>query len=52
MRQFYLSDPQVFDLEMSDFDFRSCNLKFAEHDTGQKRVTRPYMDGIRVWECV
>ena len=37
MRKFYLSDPQIFDLEMSDFDFKLYSYLCKNYDL--KRLT-------------
>jgi len=37
LRQFYLSDPKIFDLEMSDFDFKLYSYLCKNYDL--KRLT-------------
>ena len=45
MRQFYISDPKIFDLEMSDFDFRLYSYLCKNYDL--KRLT-PF---VRMVDC-
>ena len=45
MRQFYLSDPKIFELGMSDFDFRLYEYLCKNYDL--KRLT-PY---VRMVDC-
>ena len=45
MRQFYLADPKVFDLEMSDFDFKLYSYLCKNYDL--KRLT-PF---VRMVDC-
>ena len=45
MRQFYISDPKLFDLDMSDFDFRLYEYLCKNYDL--KRLT-PY---VRMVDC-
>ena len=45
MRQFYISDPKLFELDMSDFDFRLYEYLCKNYDL--KRLT-PY---VRMVDC-
>ena len=45
MRQFYVSDPKIFDLDMNDFDFRLYEYLCKNYDL--KRLT-PY---VRMVDC-
>ena len=45
MRQFYISDPAIFDLEMSSFDFKLYSYLCKNYDL--KRLT-PY---VRMVDC-
>ena len=45
MRQFYISDPKIFDLKMSDFDFRLYSYLCKNYDL--KKLT-PF---VRMVDC-
>ena len=45
MRQFYISDPKIFDLDMNDFDFKLYEYLCKNYDL--KRLT-PY---VRMVDC-
>jgi hypothetical protein len=45
LRQFYISDPKIFELDMSDFDFRLYEYLCKNYDL--KRLT-PY---VRMVDC-